>query len=133
MAFPDDLVLKDATPTARTFSRQSQEANRCTWIDTSTTPQEPRILRISHRKEPIKSLPGEFQDRHTIEIGITKKDATTGKLYTMTVSSSIQYPLTGPLVRADLDHLVAFYAKGATPDAFYNTVVYVDRFLRSEL
>lgn len=131
MAFSDDITLRDNAAADKTFSRQIQEPQRCTWIDTSTTPQEPRLLRISHRKESMKGLAGEFQDRHTIELMTTKKDTVTGKPYTQVVTLSVQYPLTGPLVRADLDHLISFL-KVATNGILTNSTL-IDRLLRSEL
>lgn len=132
MAYADDLSFKDSAAASKTFSRQLQEPNRHTWIDTASTAQEPRIVRIAHRKEALKGKPGEYQDRHTVDFAVTKKDPTTGKSYTITLTCSVQFPLTGPLVRADLDHLLAF-AKTASPDGFLTNTTHIDRLLRSEL
>lgn len=132
MAFADDITLKDSAAASKTFSRQLSEPNRCTWIDTSITdPTTPRTMRISHRKEALKGMPGEFQDRHTIEVMVVKKDAVTGKPYMQTISVGVQYPLTGPLVRADLDHLLAFL-KDATNGMLVVTA-HMDKLLRSEI
>lgn len=131
MAFADDMSFNDNAAAAKTFSRQSLDAQRCSWIDTGSTASEPRVLRISHRREAQKANPGETQDRHTIEFYVVKKDPTTGRLYQQTVSVGVQYPLTGPLVRADLDHLLSFF-RNAT-NGFLTTTQYVDKLLRSEL
>lgn len=131
MAFADDIVLKDASSADQTFARQAAENNRCTWINTSTTALEPRLARISHRREATKQNPGEFQDRHTVEFSLVKKDTTTGKLYTAVAAVSIQMPLTGPIVRADLDNLLAFL-KNATA-GFIVVSTNVDKLLRNEL
>lgn len=131
MAYADDITLKDSAAASKTFSRQLSEPNRCTWIDTSITdPTTPRTMRISHRKEALKAYPGEYQDRHTIEFVTIKKDAA-GRPYSQIATFSVQYPLTGPLVRADLDHELAFL-KDATNGMLVVTA-HIDKLLRSEL
>lgn len=131
MAYADDLTFRDNAAADKTFSRQMQEAGRHTWIDQSTTAAEPRIVRIAHRAEPIPGVTGESQDRHTVDFAVTKKDGTTGKLYNARVSIVVLMPRTGPIVRADLDHLVSF-VKSAT-NGFLTSTTMVDKLLRSEL
>lgn len=132
MAYSDDITLRDFINGDKVFSRQLSEPNRCSWIDQGTTAQEPRILRISHRKEARKGgVAGQFQDRHTVEILHTKKDATTGELFTVVGVYSLQIPQTGPFTRAMIDDVHAFMWKAT--NGFLPTTTYVDKLLRSEL
>lgn len=131
MAYADDVTLKDAAAADKIFSRQLQETNRCTWIDQTSTSSEPRTMKISHRKEAIKGYPGEYQDRHTIEMKVTKKDATTGKLYSAVITVSMQIPLTGSLVRADYNNLITFFTNPT--NGMITGATNVDKLLRNEL
>lgn len=131
MAFADDITLKDSAAVDKVFSRQILGTNSCVWTDTTITdPTLPRLMKILHRKEALKGYSGQFQDRHTIEMSTTKKDAA-GMPYVQYATFSVQYPLTGPLVRSDLDHMLAFF-KNAT-NGMLAVSTQIDKLLRSEL
>lgn len=129
----DDLVLKDSAAASKTFSRQSQLSDRSTWIDQASTATEPRLIKLSHRKEALKGKPGEYQDRHTCEFSVTKKDAVTGKFYTGVLTVSLQFPQSGVVTRAEMDHLLYFAALSATTFGVFSTAATVDKIYRSEL
>lgn len=131
MAFSDDLTFTDNSAVAHTFSRQVTEPSRCTWIDTATTASEPTTVRVAHRREALKDLPGEYQDRHTVEFTMVKKDAVTGKPYKIVIGFNVQMPLTGPLTRTEIDHLRS-YIKNST-NGFLVSNTLIDKLLRSEL
>jgi len=129
----DDLSLKDSGGVAKTFSRQSQLSDRSVWIDQASTATEPRLIKLSHRKEALKGKAGEYQDRHTCEFSVTKKDAVTGKFYTGICTVALQFPQSGVVTRAEMDHLLYFAALSASTFSIFSTVATVDKIYRSEL
>lgn len=124
MAFATDLVLADNTPTNRTFSLRKTDGYNTERIDQSTTQAEPRVLSIKHSSQGKKGT-SDQADRHLISVSTTKKDATTGILYTMVTNVTHVVPAMGPLVRADSDHQFAFVKN-------FLITANVDKWLRNE-
>lgn len=129
----DDLSLKNSAAAAIAFSRQSQTTDRSIWIDQTSTATEPRTLSVAHRKEALKGKPGEYQDRHTVQFAVTKKDAVTGKFYTGKVTVSVEMPQSGVVTRAEMDHLLYFAALSASTFSIFATTATVDKLYRNEL
>ena len=124
MAFSADLVLQDNAAANKTFSLRKTDGYNTERIDQSTTQLEPRVCAIKHTSQGKKGT-AEQADRHLIQFSVTKKDATTGVLYTATLNCTLVVPVSGPLVRADFDHLIAF-AKN------FLVTANVDKWLRNE-
>jgi len=124
VAFATDLVLADNAAANKTFSLRKTDGFNTERIDQSTTAGEPRLCTIKHSAQGKKGTV-EAADRHLISFATTKKDATTGVLYTATLNATLVIPQSGPLVRADFDHLIAF-AKN------FLITANVDKWVRSE-
>lgn len=124
MAFSTDLVLADNAAANKTFSLRNTNGYNTERIDQSTTGTEPRLCAIKHSSQGKKGT-SEQAERHLVSFSVTKKDPTTGVLYTSVLNVTLVTPATGPLVRADYDHLIAF-AKN------FLVTANVDKWLRNE-
>lgn len=129
MAFATDLVLKDAAAADKTFSLRSTNGARTERIDQASTASEPRILIIDHRRVGKAGTPT-YRDEHLVQAKVTKKNATTGVLYTGYVNLTIGMDVDGVITRTELNHLLAFMASTAT--GMINVTANVDKLLRSE-
>lgn len=124
MAFSTDLVINDNAAAAKTFSLRKTNDYNTERIDQSTTQAEPRLLAIKHSTQGTKGTPS-HADRHLASFSVTKKDATTGQMYTAVLNCTLVTPVQGPLVRADFDHLIAFLKN-------FLITANVDKWLRNE-
>lgn len=127
MAF-GDLTLRDNAAADKTFTARQMSGQLVERIDTSTTAQEPRTCTINHRRVGQKGTPAE-RDEHLVQLKVSKKD-TDGKLYTGYINVTFGVPVSGPLVRADFDHLNSML-KSAT-NGFLTSSGNLDKLLRGE-
>lgn len=74
MAFADPLSLENAFNAANSFVRTNQDAKGSSFIDSASTPTEPRGLVIRHQ---VSGKGAEAVDRHLVQAYYTKLDAET--------------------------------------------------------
>lgn len=129
MAFSTDLVLKDSAAASKTFSLRSTNGARTERIDQASTASEPRLLIIDHRRVG-KAGTETYRDEHLVQLKVSKKNATTGKIYTGYVNLTIGQDVDGVVTRAEIDHLLSFL-KEATAGMIAVTAN-VDKLLRAE-
>lgn len=124
MAFAADLVLADNAAANKTFGLRKTDGYNTERIDSTTTQLEPRVCAIKHT---VQGKVGNVDraDRHLVSFSVTKKDATTGLLYTAVINCTCVVPVTGPIARADVDHLIAFVKN-------FLVQANVDRWFRNE-
>lgn len=129
MAFTADVVLRDNAAADKTFSTRMTKDQRVERIDQASTPQEPRLLVLDHRRVG-KAGTVEYRDEHLIQLKVSKKDATTGKIHTGFINVTIGQPIEGVVTRTEIDHLISFL-KSAT-NGFLTSSTNIDKLLRSE-
>jgi hypothetical protein len=129
MAFATDVVLRDNAAADKTFSSRTTSGSRVERIDQASTPAEPRLLIIDHRRVGKSGTP-EYRDEHLVQLKVTKKDAVTGKLYLGFCNVTIGQPVDGIVTRAEIDHLISFLKSGT--NGFLTSTTNIDKLLRSE-
>jgi hypothetical protein len=133
MALTDPVSLENAFNTANNFVRTQQSATGSDWIDTASTPQEPRGFKIKHQ---VSGKGKDIVDRHLISFYSTKMDAETiprTAVVNLTlavprntiITNTIMYNLLSNLI----DLLTALQWAGAQAGM---TVTNVDKLLRGE-
>lgn len=123
MAFPADMTYADGNSVNKTFTLVGQGPDWSKRIDTSSTPQEPRLLIIRHS---VQGQGAQKAYRHLLQLSVTKKDANTGLYHTAVINTTFVDNFVGVPSRTEINHLIAFQK------AFENTSD-MDRMLRNEI
>jgi len=101
MALSDSLTLENAFNTNNTFSRTKSSPDG-EWVDTASTPAEPRGLKVKHQ---VSGKGSNAVDRHLIQVYKTKVSTTDGQPKTAVVNITMNLPRDAILSSTDVYNL----------------------------
>lgn len=104
--FNSNISINDNAAASKTFNQVYSGNRRSERIDTSSTASLPRQMVIAHTAYTPKGAPVKT-DRHLLQFSVEKADSNAVE-HVATVNLTIAVPQTAAIVRADIDHLLAF-------------------------
>jgi hypothetical protein len=123
MALADPVVLNDNGAVARSFYNVQVTLDGTKRIDSFPTLPTVRTMSVKHSTMgSVKG--GDIADRHLLQFTYSVNDAA-GKAQLLTLNCTLAVPRSTSIVRADVDHLIAF-AKN------FLITANVDKLLRGE-
>jgi len=133
MAFSDTLTLENAFNAANSFAKTSQDASGSRYIDTASTPAEPRLLVIKHQ---LSGKGTSAVDRHLVQASYQKLDAE-GDPFTGVVNVTMAQPRSAAITSTIMYNLIANLIDLLTSATFASThtaltTTNIDKLLRGE-
>lgn len=134
MSLATSLTLKDSGGASKTFNQDRVEGKLISRIDTGLSFPEQRSLVINHQQLGKEGTPSRRWE-HRMAMSHTKKDPTTGDLYTIYMNIVVGVPTSGPFALSDVAQLRFLLGYPSAAGTFSNGVLETtnwDAILRGE-